>query len=185
MAGVVGAGCREESPPQISTTGRAYTDPISGEHWDYDLRTETRHVGGSRTRAVLIKFSVVNRTSSSVTFATAGRPLRNRSSPPVEAGLTEPRPVYDLLFVGTVGRSLIEEELTPYVWVWSSEQSVAPPSSLTLAPNETRVLLDVRWRPPDFPVVRGGFTVRFADWEWSPGIGIGERYDILDRPHFP
>jgi hypothetical protein len=174
-----GAGRNQSSPPP---------QKLRVDEWGYGgadrqwlVRTETpdvRHTASS-PQPIRWRVLVTNRLDRAWTFDTADHPLMQRQEPLVDAGLEEPRPAYDLLFVGRVDDDYCcgPELMTPYVWVWSAEQRPPPPSCITLGPGETRVLIDTLWRPPPVRYVYGGFQVRFADVERGTGVGFGRPSD--------
>ncbi|MDB4897806.1 MAG: hypothetical protein JWN15_4068 [Firmicutes bacterium] len=98
--------------------------------------------------------------------ATGGSP----QEPVTLAGLAQPRPAYDLIFVGyTVDQAGKQAE---HVWLWSAQAQAQASATFVLKPGETVKLLSAVWQPPAAAYSQGQFTFRFADMEFPTGIQI-------------
>lgn len=118
---------------------------------------------------VPVRVRLTNLTDAPLTLDTAGKPLLT-DPPSTREGLEEPRPVYDLVVVGRTyqGGGVWRDE----VWLWSRTTPTPPPSRLTLAPRETRMVIDTVWYPPpaDGGLGEGYARVRLERSEFSTGI---------------
>lgn len=113
-----------------------------------------------------IKVSAWNRRDEHFVFSTEGNPVRDVNGGQVIStplGLSEPRPVYDLV--------IAEEKLgqPKRFWVWSQNVGDSIPSEITLQGYERIVLVQTLWEPDeDFDLV--DVWIRFADVEFPGGL---------------
>lgn len=174
------AGCRGEpnldpytrpvSTPFVGRTGYWVLGPTSARQ--VIITTESPRWAYQYGRPVPVRMSVTNNSDTPFILDTAGMPLEE-IQPSTPAGLEEPRPVYDLVFVGQAyqGGGVWRDE----VWLWSRTSPDQPPTRLMLAPHESRVLIDTVWYPSvagsDFGM--GKFTFRLGQMEHETRILIG------------
>lgn len=113
--------------------------------------------------AVRVRVTATNNSGLSFTLDTAGRPVPEPAS---ALGLAEPRPAIDLIMKGVLidiqqpSEGTFTHSFERYGWVWSEQVCPKPAARLTLAPGESRVLIDVVWRPPPGRLVEGDFVLR-------------------------
>lgn len=114
--------------------------------------------------AVPVKVMVRNNSNHTVSFTTRDKPLKNNPSGS-SSGLSEPRPVYDLVIRKGSWRK------PEGYWLWSELQKDQPSDTVTIGPSETKVLIDTIWQPEKRYLFANIF-VRFADTEFGTRIGI-------------
>lgn len=116
--------------------------------------------------AIPVKVMVRNDSSHAISFTTRDRPLKDNPSGS-SSGLSEPRPVYDLVI-----RKGSWHKPEGY-WLWSDLQKEQPPNTVTIGPGDTKVLIDTTWQPEKSYLFADVF-VRFADTEFVTRLGIDQ-----------
>jgi len=114
--------------------------------------------------AIPVKVMVRNDSSHAVSFTTRDRPLKDNPSGS-SSGLSEPRPVYDL-----VVRKGVWHKPEGY-WLWSEQQKEQAPGTVTIGPGETKILIDTIWQPEKRYLFADVF-IRFADTEFVTRLGV-------------
>jgi hypothetical protein len=139
-----------------------YTEAHNYENVTITLTSTKRiHAVGA---AIPLKVQFRNNSNQPVSFSTRNKPLKDNPSGS-SSGLTEPRPVYDL-----VVRKGVWHKPEGY-WLWSEQQKEQAPSTVTIGPGETLVLIDTIWQP-EKPYLFADFFIRFADNEFVTRLGV-------------
>jgi|GEM_PF-4862944 len=123
--------------------------------------TKRIHAAGA---AIPVKVVIRNNSKQTVSITTQNRPLKDNPSGS-SSGLSEPRPVYDLVI-----RKGSWHKPEGY-WLWSEMQREQPPSTLTIGPGDSKVLIDTIWQPEKRYLFADVF-IRFADTEFVTRLGI-------------
>jgi len=114
--------------------------------------------------SIPVKVTVRNDGEKAFIFNTTSKPINN-DSVVTSLGLSEPRPVYDL-----VVRMGVWDKPEGF-WILSQNVEEPVPTEIILQPHETRVLIETVWKP-EKPLLFLGISIRFADIEFPTGIGV-------------
>jgi hypothetical protein len=86
--------------------------------------------------------------------------------------LPPPRTAVELYFAGQI----IRQPNQPQTIIWRSRQPDGVPAHLTLAPGESRIVIDTAYVPPKGALsMTGGLCARVYGWELPTGIGVRRR----------
>ena len=114
--------------------------------------------------SIPVKVTVRNDGENVFVFNTTGKPI-NIDPKVTSLGLSEPRPVYDL-----VVRMGVWNEPEGF-WILSQNIKKPLPTEIILQPHETRELIETVWEP-EKPFFFVDIFVRFADFEFPTGIEV-------------
>ena len=135
----------------------------------YEIVITSPHFAGSYPypQPIPVKVTLINHGKAPLTFDFPARHPHGMCDERIP--LPPPRSAVELYFAGHIIRRPNEPETI----IWRSRQPDGLPAHLTLAPGESRVVIDTAYVPPKGALaLTGGLCARVYGWEFATGIGV-------------